>query len=226
MKTIIPTLSLMLGLLISLNLQAANDGHFDKVRGNAEDAVYTIYVDATDLEIGDEVAIFDGNTLVGSTAIVSDNPFDNFIAVFATRNEGRGYQAGNEISMRVWRSADNKEVVDVPFVFEAVTPEAHTAITFPEGDAAYSLASLKAMDKVQLQNEIRIYPNPAQNMVTVLADNSISRLAIFNNMGQIVQQMETANQRLELNVGDLRPGVYVVRATVNGQEIHKPLVVR
>ncbi len=226
MKTILPTLSLILCLFAGFSLQAANDGHFDKVRGNAEDAVYTIFMDATDLEIGDEVAIFDGSTLVGSTVIVSDNPFDNFIAVFATRNEGRGYQAGNEISMRVWRSAESMEVKDLPFIFEAVTPEAHTAITFPEGDAAYSLATLKALDRVQLQSEIRIYPNPAENTVTVLADNSISRLAIFNNVGQIVQQMETENQRVELNISDLRPGVYVVRATVDGQEIHKSLIVR
>jgi hypothetical protein len=226
MKTIIPTLSLILSLFAGFSLQAANDGHFDKVRGNAEDAVYTIFMDATDLEIGDEVAIFDGSTLVGSTVIVSDNPFDNFIAVFATRNEGRGYQAGNEISMRVWRSAESKEVKDVPFIFEAVTPEAHTAITFPEGDAAYSLAALKSLDKASPQATLRMYPNPANHVVTLLSDVNISKVEVFSSMGQLVMAYEHNEEQMQLDISALRQGVYVVRTTVEGEFITQRLVVR
>ncbi len=226
MKTIIPTLSLILCLFAGFSLQAANDGHFDKVRGNAEDAVYTIFVDAAQLQPGDEVAVFDGNTLVGSTVIVSDNAFENFIPVFATLNQGRGYQAGNAISMRIWLSQENREVNDVPFTFVAITPEAHTSPSFPAEDAAYSLAALKSLDKAGPQATLRMYPNPANHVVTLLSDVNISKVEVFSSMGQLVMAYEHNEEQMQLDISALRQGVYVVRTTVEGEFITQRLVVR
>ncbi len=216
----------MLGLIIGLNLQAANDGHFDKVRGNAEDPVYTIFIDAAQLQPGDEVAVYDGSTLVGSTVIVSDNAFENFIPVFATLNEGRGYQAGNAISMRIWLSQENREVEDVPFTFVAITPEAHTSPSFPAEDAAYSLAALKSLDKAGPQAMLRMYPNPANHVVTLLSDVIISKVEVFSSMGQLVMAYEHNEEQMQLDISALRQGVYVVRTTVEGEFITQRLVVR
>ncbi len=213
-------------MIVASSLQAENESFFEKVRGNAEDAVYTIFIDPAGFEIGDEVAVFDGNTLVGSTVIVSDKAFENFIPVFATLNEGRGYQAGNAISIRIWLSQENREVNDVPFTFVAITPEAHTSPSFPAEDAAYSLAALKSLDKAGSQAMLRMYPNPANHVVTLLSDVNISKVEVFSSMGQLVMAYEHNEEQMQLDISALRQGVYVVRTTVEGEFITQRLVVR
>ncbi|MBI9039738.1 MAG: hypothetical protein JEY97_16550, partial [Bacteroidales bacterium] len=47
--------------------------------GNAADPVYTIYING--LEIGDEIAAFDGEKMIGSTRINSENVFENELPV-------------------------------------------------------------------------------------------------------------------------------------------------
>ncbi|MBI9036380.1 MAG: hypothetical protein JEZ03_18110, partial [Bacteroidales bacterium] len=56
--------------------------HFRFAGGNPADAVYTLYV--AGLEIGEEVAAFDSDKMIGSMKISSNYVFDNELAVFST----------------------------------------------------------------------------------------------------------------------------------------------
>jgi len=80
--------------------------------GNPADPVYSLYVEG--LEIGDEVAAFDGDILIGVMKINSQNAFDNDLPVFSTINSGQGYNAGNPINLKVW-DASNKSLI--PFEY-------------------------------------------------------------------------------------------------------------
>lgn len=215
----------MLGLLIGLSVQAANDNYYEKVRGNAEDPVYTIYVDATQLQIGDEVAVFDGNTLVGSTVIVSDNAFDNFIPVFATLNTGQGYQPGNAISLRIWHKDEMRETRDVSFSFEAITPEAHTSTVFPYENAAYSLAKLQE-DAMQSAVSFQLYPNPASQNVSLLSNEAITEVELRSSLGQLIRAFEDNRNQIQLDISNLRQGVYILRAKIGSEHITHRLIVR
>jgi len=82
--------------------------HYIFEGGNAADPVYTIYADG--LEMGDEVAVFDGNKMLGSTIVSSEDVFSNNIAIFNTLNSGSGYEVGNKISLKVWSVVSNSEV--------------------------------------------------------------------------------------------------------------------
>ncbi len=93
-------------MIVASSMQAENESFFGKVRGNAENAVYTVFIDPAGFEIGDEIAVFDGNNLVGATTIVSENAFENFIPVFATLTQGEGYRAGNPISFKIYQAAN------------------------------------------------------------------------------------------------------------------------
>jgi len=71
--------------------------------GNPADAVYTLYVSG--LEIGDEVAAFDGDKMIGALKISSTYDFDNELAVFSTLSEGKGYVEGNPIILKIWNNS-------------------------------------------------------------------------------------------------------------------------
>ncbi len=212
-------------MMVTSSLQAENESFFEKVLGNAEDAVYTIFIDPAGFEIGDEIAVFDGSTLVGATTIVSDNAFENFIPVFATLNQGEGYRAGNPISFKVYQAA-TEAVSDISLEFKAISAEAHLDLVFPISDAAYSMASLKQSKLGTAQANVNLYPNPVDNFVIVQADAEMSKVEIFNSTGLLVNAMEFSGTKTEINTRELSAGVYTVRVTIDGQLISKRLVVK
>lgn len=212
-------------MIVASSLQAENESFFEKVRGNAEDAVYTIFVDPAGFEIGDEVAVFDGSKLVGATIIISENAFENFIPVFASLNQGEGYRAGNLISFKVYQAA-TEAVSDISLEFKAISAEAHLDLIFPISDAAYSMASLKQSKLGTAQANVNLYPNPVDNFVIVQADAEMSKVEIFNSTGLLVNAMEFSGTKTEINTRELSAGVYTVRVTIDGQLISKRLVVK
>lgn len=212
-------------MILASSLQAENESFFEKVRGNAEDAVYTIFIDPAGFEIGDEVAVYDGSKLVGTTIIKSENAFENFIPVFASLNQGEGYRAGNPISFKVYQKA-NQAVSDIILDFKAISAEAHLDLVFPISDAAYSMASLKQSKLGTAQANVNLYPNPVDNFVIVRADAEMSKVEIFNSTGLLLNAMEFSGTKTEINTRDLSAGVYTVRVTIDGQFISKRLVVK
>ncbi len=212
-------------MMVASSLQAENESFFEKVRGNAEDAVYTIFVDPAGFEIGDEVAVFDGSKLVGATIIVSENAFENFIPVFATLSQGEGYRAGNPISFKVYQVA-TRAVSDIGLEFKAISAEAHLDLIFPISDAAYSMASLQHSKLGTAQASVNLYPNPVDNFVIVQADAAMSKVEIFNSTGLLVKAEEISGTKTEINTRGLSAGVYTVRVTIDDQLISKRLVVK
>lgn len=226
MKTINITFSLIFSLLIlTISLQADNDSYFGEVRGNAEDAVYTIYIDPAGFEIGDEVAVFDGSKLVGATTIVSENAFDNFIPVFATLNQGSGYIPGNPITFKVYKKSDNNTIQFTDFVFEPITSEAHTSLVFPLTDAAYSLATTGQSSTIE-GSEVRVYPNPSDGIAYVQANERIEKLEVFNGNGQLIFQSIENENKFELNTAHFQPGMYNLRIQLNGISYNKRLIIK
>jgi len=181
--------------------------------GNAADPVFTIYVEG--LEIGDEVAVFDNNKIVGASKIISENALENSIPVFSTLTSGEGYKEGNEISMKVWNSNSTK-IIEADFTFETEY-EAYTEIVFPTEDGKYSIANLIKGSSVSI-NEILIYPNPATEVINISSANEIQNVSIFNYVGQKV----FSGNGNQINSSNLEAGIYLIRIeTINGTETQK-----
>jgi hypothetical protein len=72
------------------------------------------------------------------------------------------------------------------------------------------------------QAEIRIFPNPAQDVIRVSGVNSISRLEVLSLEGKTIKSAQGVS---ELDVGTLSPGTYLVRGvTSQGQTFTKTLI--
>ncbi|MEZ4721478.1 MAG: M43 family zinc metalloprotease [Flavobacteriales bacterium] len=78
-----------------------------------------------------------------------------------------------------------------------------------------------------IKNEIRMFPNPATDMVTITSTNRISEVTIYDFTGRLMTQQRPTNSSLALSTQDLASGVYIVSVTTeNGQRETKQLIVR
>ena len=207
--------------------------HFIFEGGDAASPVYTVYiadaeVNGVDLQVGDEIGVFDGETLVGSLVLTqvptAENQFENAIPIFTVLNSGTGYQPGNQISFRIWKASKNLEYEHAAFDFSNPYGDAHTSAIFPDDDAAYSIASLKvsATDIIDYNKPVFItsaFPNPFSQHTTIeytLRDNAMVTLLLYNSVGQKVKTLSDSRElqgkhTIELDGTTLQPGVYYLR---------------
>ncbi len=80
-----------------------------------------------------------------------------------------------------------------------------------------------------VNNSIRIYPNPASTAFRIAIDNSIKKseiksISIFNALGEKVYETNNCSDKIPLET--ICSGVYVVKIIVTGNEVIKKLVVQ
>lgn len=124
--------------------------HFQSVAGNPADPTWTIYlasatIDGIDMEPEDEIAIFDGGTLVGAcklTGILTDaDKFGNFITAWSTLTESPGYTPGGGYTFKCWDASAQLEFTGSA-AFSDPAGDAYTKDGFPSEDGRYSIAEL------------------------------------------------------------------------------------
>lgn len=61
------------------------------------------------------------------------------------------------------------------------------------------------------ENSITIYPNPAQNLLTIKSNEVFSEITIFNNIGQVMIHQKKESMETTIDIGGLPSGVYSVK---------------
>ena len=135
---------------------------YGNVQGNPADSTWTLYLseakaDGKDLNPGDEIAIFDGNTMVGAFKLTeaitpSSNLSENAVVVWSTLNDGPGYTPGNTFTFRCLNMVSNKEYFGANVVFTACTDDNDDSCYqgengFPENEGRYSIIKLSFNDQ-------------------------------------------------------------------------------
>ena len=124
--------------------------HFPPISGNPIDPIWTIYlqtalIDNNNLEINDEIAIFDDEKIVGAfkltQTLTSENYYKNVLKVWKTLNDGHGYTRGNKYIVKCWDESEQIEYTGEAILSKS--NDSYTGDVFPEGDAPYSIASMK-----------------------------------------------------------------------------------
>ncbi len=196
--------------------------HFMFDGGNAADPVYSIYV--AGLDIGDEVAVYDGNKMVGASVVVSENVLENSVPVFSTLTDGKGFESNNPISLIVW---DAKLQTDVPvtYTFDNEYANSYTKNAFPENDGEFSVINVTKGSLDMKENaalEVEIYPNPASDLLNIVSNNTIKRIRVLNFVGQTMLNKAVSKTNLSINTTDYPPGIYILQIeTANGIKTEK-----
>jgi len=130
--------------------------HFQFVGGDASDWVWTIYFQGatlvgTDLQPGDEIAVFDGDIMVGAyqltEVLTPAGSVHNFISAYKTLANGApGYTPGNPYTYRYWDASAGIEIgnVTVTKIDAGAGTNTWMGDIFPPDDLRFSVHTLSA----------------------------------------------------------------------------------
>ncbi|MDD3878111.1 MAG: T9SS type A sorting domain-containing protein [Bacteroidales bacterium] len=82
------------------------------------------------------------------------------------------------------------------------------------------------MTDMSADNLISIYPNPANNFVSVASVNVIEVINLYNALGQIVKSYDVQENVYEVNVSELEKGFYYMQVQTNAGIVSKTLIVQ
>lgn len=71
--------------------------------------------------------------------------------------------------------------------------------------------------RVDGNEAVRIYPNPATDVITIESAGALNRIDIYNSTGRLIRSSQTLEKSMKVNIADLPTGLYVVN--VNGREL-------
>ena len=149
MKNLYKISLMMIIFLLSSNvaLPQVKTGHFIFEGGDPSYPVWTLYImeatlNGVDLEPGDEIAVFDGDILVGVFTLdqvcTPDNAFENDLSAFSELLSGPGYTPGNPVLFKCWDESEQVEAT----LFDVVFYDPYggwTELFFPPDDGEFSM---------------------------------------------------------------------------------------
>ena len=199
------------------NVQAINNPkpeHFIVENINPYDPVWTIYFEANDMEPGDEIAVYDGDKLVGAGVVSSNNIFENAIPVFSNL-----YEVEQQPIIKVWIKNENEEFVLKDYEFLNPLQDAWTENIFPEEDGEYSLLHFSTTgisDENKMDQHISIYPNPSEGIFNISIEGVSGKvqIKIFDVHGNYYRlfEFEGTNNVItdKLDLKELAAGIYFI----------------
>jgi len=136
---------------IANNYVRNHDRHFPLIYGNPLEPTWTLYISKAtingfDLKPNDEIAILDGNTIVGSfvlqEVLTDANKLNNYITAWNLLNDDSGYQPGNIINVIIWDAQNEREYKGAEIIFMNMDG-AFVQNVFPAHDGAFSIVNIQ-----------------------------------------------------------------------------------
>ncbi len=73
---------------------------------------------------------------------------------------------------------------------------------------------------------IKLYPNPATEMVNLISNNQISSIQIFNYIGQLVIEKNVNGNSYQINTSAFESGIYSIKLETEGGTVVKKLIIK
>ena len=216
--------------------------HFQPVfEGNGIDHmnIYLFDLPLNDLMSGDELAVFDGVKCVGSVKLMPHHLRSNFVSIVvsAKDNQGmNGFTQGNSITLKLWNSQQNREIVLEPEILKGTSTFAKNETTF----ASLEKYVITGLEEISGSNdtEINCYPNPFSDELTIeiiLGTDSEVFGEVLNQLGQQVNMLKTGkkmnkgNHHLKWNGKNsanqsVSAGIYYIKMIVGDEIFFKKVV--
>ena len=83
-------------------------------------------------------------------------------------------------------------------------------------------ATEESMSNFILNDAVTMYPNPVQNVLSIQSQLPITGVEVYSLLGELVLQRPTNYSRIY--VGDLNPGIYMVKIRSNQYSVTKKLI--
>ncbi|SRX54256.1 VPS10 domain-containing protein [Aequorivita sp. CIP111184] len=198
----------------------------------------TVYLTLSGYRFGEDIghvykSIDFGNSWVDISTSLPDIPVndieqDNFgnlfigtdVGVLASKNEG--------VNWNVLGENMPSAVVSDLFIHEG--SEFLYAATF--GRSTYKIdisENILNFDENSFATEVKVFPNPTSEMVTVSLKNSFGKtsLIVYDAMGRSVKQFNFENKReIQFSVENFQPGIYYLKISDGKMQTTKKLIIK
>ena len=77
----------------------------------------------------------------------------------------------------------------------------------------------------QAPAEINLFPNPANNQITIQADEEIDQISIIDPNGKSLYQQLSSNTKELINVSGFANGFYIAEIMIDGNNIRKKFII-
>lgn len=73
-------------------------------------------------------------------------------------------------------------------------------------------------------NALRMYPNPANEVLNLSCQSNIENITLYNTLGQAVYKQASSTNEVAVNVSNLSKGVYILTAQVGNELVRKQFI--
>ena len=97
----------------------------------------------------------------------------------------------------------------------------------PKLTVYYSVAGTSIKKTYTQETIFDVYPNPADGIINIsVKSDGVSRIQIFNAMGQLVRSAEVTSKSITMDVSDLKSGLYIFRAVQQNRMSTQKVILR
>lgn len=211
---------------ISLSQGTRTDNSFLILNEEATPA-YDIEFDARKLE-GDNLAVSIADNEGSRWALYAVNSLaeDAIVPLEVLTEEGKSYELGTEsqhgFSLEGWKLYD--QVTE-----EYIVLSSKKSLTFVGGptDRNRFYLTRGEVEAGQKTSQLSVYPNPASTFVQVSWEGEgAAQLMLVNSLGMQMLPAQPINsgEKTELNIGDLKSGIYIIRVVAAGSTVTHKLI--
>lgn len=177
------------------------------------------------LQVGDEIAVYDGGICVGAIKLTETHIRNNAVSVNASVSDEiltNGFIEGNSIELRTWNAETNKEFLQHPNIIQGNMLYQKQASVFVElnNQEAISLG----FDSIKID----MYPNPASNNVTIKFSELPeigTKIILIDITGKQLLNREVQSTYEILNIRSYPEGMYFVKTvTGNSYKVNKLII--
>ncbi len=183
------------------------------------------------LEYGDVIGVFTQDGLCAGVFEYLDNKGAIAITAFIddeTTKLTDGFTINEAMTLKLYKPSTDEE-----FVLEATYDE-----SMPNTNlfAAAGLSKINGLEKSATGlndftlNDVELYPNPANDFVTLNVIGTLSNAAEYSiygaEDGKVLRNESLTSNQVRVNVSTLAQGVYFVRVTDSGRVVVKKLIIQ
>lgn len=123
----------------------------------------------------------------------------------------------------------NYTITTLPFILPNFCPGTYT-ITAEDNKSCtdtllIAVQDLTSTNNIDISNQIKIYPNPAKDVVHIDGLTTGAQLTLIDMFGRTLQNVVVKSKNYSFNVAKLPSGIYTVQINVNGTIANRKIVI-
>jgi hypothetical protein len=164
------------------------------------------------LEVGDELAVYDGDKCVGTAKLSNFNITNDIVSIQASISDKEiinGFTEGNKIDLLTWRSRKNEEFRPNSEVIGGTPIYKKYGSVFFIPDIANSSES----NYNNLQN-LKIFPNPVKDIINIvfqMEPKAGTLIFLTDITGKQILHQEAQSNHEQLNIASQPSGIYLIK---------------